>query len=104
MRPAAPENGAAEPGCQGLSGAGEGEKWFFIVTTLTGNRVHAFVDLDNKKISKWIEQNDGRTAFFVLEHKRLSRFTKLLEKTDSKIEPLSTERENNKFVLLKVAI
>jgi 4-amino-4-deoxy-L-arabinose transferase-like glycosyltransferase len=70
----------------------------------TGNRVHVFVDLDNKKIKKWLESNDGRTAFFVLEHKRLRRFEKLLDKTKGTIEPITTERDNNKFVLIKVAI
>jgi hypothetical protein len=38
----------------------------------------------------------------VLEHKRLSRFKKLLPK--SEIEELSTRRENNKFLLVTLEI
>ncbi|MDD9935912.1 MAG: glycosyltransferase family 39 protein [Myxococcales bacterium] len=69
----------------------------------TGNRVYVFVNLDNKKIKKWIDaQDDGSTAYVLLEHKRLKRFKKLLG--SRKLEPRSTERDNNKFVLVKVTI
>jgi hypothetical protein len=68
----------------------------------TGNRVAVFVDLDNKKITKWIEANKGKRAFFVLEHKRLQRLKSLLGRR--KLVELSTERDNNKFVLVKARL
>ena len=69
----------------------------------TGNRVAVFVDLDNKALQEWIGKNDGRTTFFVLEHGRFARLKNLLG-NDRKLKALTTERDNNKFVLAKVAL
>ena len=68
----------------------------------TGNRVHAFAETDNKRIRKWLEDNEGRTAYFVLEHARFERFKKLVP--DSEIRRLSTERDCNKFLLISLEI
>ena len=68
----------------------------------TGNRVHAFAETDNKRIKKWIAENEGRRVYVVLEHKRLSRFEKLVP--GRTIEALSTTRDNNKFVLVTLEI
>jgi 4-amino-4-deoxy-L-arabinose transferase-like glycosyltransferase len=68
----------------------------------TGNRVYVFAETDNKRIEKWLEENKGRTAFFVLEHKRLARFRKLVP--GRPIRELSTPRDNNKLVLLELEI
>ena len=68
----------------------------------TGNRVHVFVDLDNKKLNEWIEQNKGRTVFFLLEHTRLDRLKKLL--TPAEIEVLTTKRDCNKFLLARTKL
>jgi 4-amino-4-deoxy-L-arabinose transferase-like glycosyltransferase len=68
----------------------------------TGNRVYVFAETDNKRIRKWLEQNKGRTAFFVLEHKRLDRFKKLVP--GRPIRELSTRRDNNKLILVKLEI
>ena len=68
----------------------------------SGNRVAVFVDLNNKKIEDWIADNEGKRAFVLMEHKRLSRFERLVGKR--KVYPLSTERENNKFLLVKVRL
>ncbi len=65
----------------------------------TGNRVHVYVDLDNKAIEKWMTDHAGTRAYFVLEHSRLGNFKRMLGKR--KVEELSTERENNKFVLVR---
>lgn len=66
----------------------------------TGNRVAVFVDLDNKKIKTWMDARPGKRAFVVLEHKRLDRFKSLAGKRV--VKPLTTERDNNKFVLVEV--
>jgi 4-amino-4-deoxy-L-arabinose transferase-like glycosyltransferase len=68
----------------------------------TGNRVYVFAETDNKRIGKWLEENEGRTAYFVLEHKRLDRFRKLVP--DRKIRELSTKRDCNKFLLVELDI
>lgn len=68
----------------------------------TGNRVAVFVDLDNREIKRWMEQNEGLRAFFVLEHTRLGNFRRLMGERE--VEPLTTERLNNKFVLVEVTL
>ncbi len=68
----------------------------------TGNRVQVFVELDNKKVKEWIQENEGRTAFFVLEHTRLGGFKGLVH--GKKLREVTTLRENNKFILLEVAL
>ncbi len=68
----------------------------------TGNRVYVFAETDNKRIGEWLEENEGRTAYFVLEHKRLDRFRKLVP--DREIRELSTKRECNKFLLIGLEI
>ncbi len=68
----------------------------------TGNRVYAFTETDNERIREWLDQNKGRKAYFVLEHKRLRSFRTLLGERE--IRELSTQRENNKFVLVEVEI
>jgi hypothetical protein len=44
----------------------------------TGNRVHVFVQLDNKAITKWLEEHRGTKAYFVLEHSRLNNFKRMM--------------------------
>ena len=68
----------------------------------TGNRVYVFAETDNKRVREWLDGNQGRTAYFVLERKRLRSFRKLLGERE--IQELSDERENNKFVLVEVEI
>ena len=65
-------------------------------------RVYVFAETDNKRIKKWISENEGRRVYVVLEHKRLSRFEKLV--AGREIETLSTKRDNNKFVLVTLEI
>lgn len=69
----------------------------------SGNRVAVFVELNNKQITEWIDERAGKTAFFLLEHGRLNRF-KTLVGSKREVEPLTTQRDNNKFVLVKVAL
>jgi len=66
----------------------------------TGNRVRAFVDLDNVKIREWIEENRGITAYFVLEYSRLGSFRSLLRGRE--VEEITDKRVNNKFLMVKV--
>jgi hypothetical protein len=68
----------------------------------TGNRVYTFVQLDNKAINKWLDANKGKRAYFVLEHSRLANFKRMMGKRS--VEPLSTSRENNKFILVRAQI
>jgi hypothetical protein len=68
----------------------------------TGNRVYVFAETDNKRIREWLEQNEGRKAYFVLEHKRLASFRKLVPGRE--IRELSTKRDHNKFVLVGLEI
>lgn len=68
----------------------------------TGNRVHVFAELDNKRMKKWLEANRGRRAYFVFEHKRYSSFKKLVP--DRPIRELSTKRDCNKLLLVELEI
>lgn len=68
----------------------------------TGNRVYVFAETDNKRMEKWLGENQGRTAFFVLERKRLDRFRKLV--AGRSIRELSTPVDNNKLVLVELEI
>jgi 4-amino-4-deoxy-L-arabinose transferase-like glycosyltransferase len=68
----------------------------------TGNRVHVFVDLDNKKLLEWVEKNKGKTVFIVLEHSRLERLKRILPGRD--LKSLTTVRDCNKFVLVKTKL
>ncbi|MDH5673138.1 MAG: glycosyltransferase family 39 protein [Myxococcales bacterium] len=68
----------------------------------SGNRVAVFVNLNNTEVTKWMDEREGSTAYFLLEHKRLGRFRKLADKRD--VEPVTSERDNNKFVLVRVAL
>jgi hypothetical protein len=68
----------------------------------TGNRVYVFAETDNKRIREWLEENKGRKAFFVLEHKRLGSFRNLLPGRE--VHELSDKRDCNKFLLVELEI
>jgi hypothetical protein len=68
----------------------------------TGNRVHVYVDLDNKAVEKWMSEHKNTQAYFVLEHSRLPNFKRMLGAR--RVEELSTERENNKFILVRASL
>jgi 4-amino-4-deoxy-L-arabinose transferase-like glycosyltransferase len=68
----------------------------------TGNRVAVFVSLNNKEMSEWLDKKKGVTAYFVLEHGRLPRLKTTLG--SRKVVPLTTDRDNNKFVLVKAKL
>jgi 4-amino-4-deoxy-L-arabinose transferase-like glycosyltransferase len=68
----------------------------------TGNRVHVFVQLDNKAITKWLDGHKGTRAYFVLEHSRLNNFKRMMGKRE--VEVLTTPRDNNKFLLARANI
>ncbi|MCA9528781.1 MAG: glycosyltransferase family 39 protein [Myxococcales bacterium] len=68
----------------------------------TGNRVYAFQALDNKAIRAWMDTHRGETAFVVLEHTRLNSFRTLVGAR--RLEVLTDERFNNKFVLVRVSL
>jgi hypothetical protein len=68
----------------------------------TGNRVYVFAETDNKRIREWLEENEGLTAYFVLEHTRLESFRKLVP--DRELRELSTKRDCNKFLLVELEI
>ncbi|MEM9072668.1 MAG: glycosyltransferase family 39 protein [Myxococcota bacterium] len=66
----------------------------------TGNRVFAFVDLDNAKLREWMGNNRGKTAFFVFEHSRLGSFRNLMRGRD--IEEITDKWVCNKFMVVRV--
>jgi hypothetical protein len=68
----------------------------------TGNRVHVFVDLDNKKLLEWVDKNKGRTVYALLEHSRLDRFKRILPGRE--VKALTTPRDCNKFLLVKLKL
>jgi hypothetical protein len=68
----------------------------------TGNRVAVFVDLNNKEMTDWIDKNKGKTAYVVLEHGRLSRLKSIV--SPRTVKQLTTERDNNKFTLVRVVL
>jgi 4-amino-4-deoxy-L-arabinose transferase-like glycosyltransferase len=68
----------------------------------TGNRVHVFAETNNKRIREWLEQNQGRKAYFVLEHHRFEAFKSLVPGREIRL--LSTKRDCNKFLLVAVEI
>ncbi|MEM7434924.1 MAG: glycosyltransferase family 39 protein [Myxococcota bacterium] len=68
----------------------------------TGNRVFAFPELDNERIEAWLERNQGRLVYVVLEHKRLPKFRRLIG--DRSLRTLSNDRESNKFLLVALEI
>ncbi|MFI5306804.1 MAG: glycosyltransferase family 39 protein [Polyangiales bacterium] len=68
----------------------------------TGNRVAVFVDLNNSAMTEWIGKHKGTTAYFLLEHGRLARLKSLL--SPRVVQQLSTERDNNKFVLVRALL
>jgi uncharacterized membrane protein len=68
----------------------------------TGNKVHVFVDLDNKAMQEWIGKNKGRRVYYLLEHSRLERLKTLL--APRKLEVLTDKRECNKFLLARVTL
>ncbi len=68
----------------------------------SGNRVAVFTSLNNDAIKKWMEQNKGKRAFFILEHTRLGRFRSLL--SPRKVRELTTVRDCNKFLLVSARL
>lgn len=68
----------------------------------TGNRVYVFAETDNERMRKWLKENQGRKAYFVLEHKRLDRFKQLV--AGRPVRELTTKRDNNKLVLVTLEI
>jgi hypothetical protein len=68
----------------------------------SGNRVAVFTALKNDEIGKWMDENRGRRAFFVLEHSRLSRFRSLL--SPRPVRELTGARECNKFLLVSAEL
>jgi 4-amino-4-deoxy-L-arabinose transferase-like glycosyltransferase len=68
----------------------------------SGNRVAVFADLNNKEFTGWIDKNKGKTAFVLLEHGRLGRLKSLLGSRT--VRSLTTERDNNKFLLVRVVL
>jgi hypothetical protein len=68
----------------------------------TGNRVSVFVSLKNKELDEWMDKNQGKKVFFVLEHTRLGRFRGVLK--GRKIHEVTTMRDCNKFILVSARL
>ncbi|MGB0679657.1 MAG: hypothetical protein ACPGUV_08355, partial [Polyangiales bacterium] len=63
----------------------------------TGNHVHVYVSGDNKDIRQWMQAHRGRRIFVLLEHHRWPAFQALMR--GRRHRPLSTVRDQNKFIL-----
>ena len=68
----------------------------------SGNRVHVFVQLDNRALRTWLDENRGRTAYFLLEHSRLNSLRNVMR--GSTIEDVTDSRFCNKFILVRAQI
>jgi len=70
----------------------------------TGNRVHAFVDIDTDKLERWVaDQDEGRRVFFLLEEGRIARLERALG-DGRPVEKLTDNRLCNKFVLVQTVL
>ncbi|MFW2386725.1 MAG: ArnT family glycosyltransferase [Polyangiales bacterium] len=68
----------------------------------TGNRVHVFAETDNERIREWLQRNEGRTAYVVLQHRRLAKFRTLVPGRE--VRELSNKRDCNKLLLVVLEI
>jgi 4-amino-4-deoxy-L-arabinose transferase-like glycosyltransferase len=68
----------------------------------SGNRVSVFADLDTHKLTDWVREHQGITAYFLLEHGRVGSLRGVLR--DSTIDEITDQRLNNKFVLIRARI
>ncbi|RLB56094.1 MAG: hypothetical protein DRJ42_04335 [Deltaproteobacteria bacterium] len=68
----------------------------------TGNRVSVFIDLDNVKVRRYIEEHEGQRTFFVLEHTRLGSFRGLMGARE--IVDVTDKRLCNKFIVVEVTL
>ncbi len=66
----------------------------------TGNRVYAFVDLDNKKLREWLTEHDGESAFFMFDYARLSSFKSFMRGRE--VREVTNKRLSNKFLLVHI--
>ena len=66
----------------------------------TGNRVFAFVDLDNEKIREWLGEHEGESAYFCMEPSRLGSFRNLVRGRE--VVEVTDRRLNNKFMIVHV--
>ncbi|MCC7542814.1 MAG: glycosyltransferase family 39 protein [Deltaproteobacteria bacterium] len=69
----------------------------------TGNRVGVFVDLDTTALRRWADQHRGQRHFFLTEPSRLNGLRSALG-GNVEVEHITTERDNNKFVLVAVRL
>ena len=63
----------------------------------------AYVDLDTTALRAHFVASPGKTIYALLEHSRVDSLRSLLP-AGSHLETLSSVRENNKFVLVKLRI
>lgn len=68
----------------------------------TGNRVYAFVDLDNRRLNDWLQDHPGETVWFLLEHARLASLRGVLR--GAEVTAVTDERLDNKFVLVRARL
>ncbi len=68
----------------------------------TGNRVHVFVQLDNRALGEWVSAHPGQTVFVMLERSRLSNLRGVLR--GAEVEELTDDRLCNKFILIRAAL
>lgn len=69
----------------------------------SGNHVEAFVDLDTAPFREWVGAHEGTTIFVITEHARLGGLRSALGGR-RELEEVTTKRECNKFVVVRVEL
>lgn len=69
----------------------------------TGNHVHAFADVDNKKLREWIDKNKGVHVYILLEHDRVGSLKGLLGR-EHPVREVTDKRFCNKFILVEATL
>lgn len=66
-------------------------------TFYTGNRIPAFIDMNDKEVREWLTAHRHKRVFFLLEPTRLANFKRLIKRP---IKERSTTDDCNKFILV----
>ena len=54
--------------------------------------------------AEWVREHPGQRAFFITEHSRVQGLLQQLRQNGGRAETISTEREDNKFVLVEATL
>jgi hypothetical protein len=66
----------------------------------TGNRVHVFVQLDNRALRSWVGEHPGQTVYVLTERARLNNLRGVLG-PGAEVTEITDDRFCNKFLLIR---